>query len=180
MNVSFRDLQYADREQLLQWRNHPEVRRWMYTDHEIQPDEHDQWFANALVSTTKRFWVITLEGKGVGLANLDQINHECRRSSWAFYLADPSTRGMRVGKAAAAFLQEVVFEKLQFNRLWCEALANNRPAISLYESVGLRREGILRSHVVKSDGSHDVVVMGMLRDEWLERNSGIDGSGGVR
>ena len=171
MNVFLRDLQPEDRDKLLQWRNLPEVRRWMYTDHEIQPEEHERWFADALINPAKRFWVIVHDGNDVGLANLDQINLQHRRCSWAFYLADPTTRGKHVGKKAASHLLEIAFQDLQLERLWCEALSTNKAAISLYESVGMRREGLLRNHALKADGYHDILVMGVLRSEWLNLDS---------
>ncbi|WP_230714510.1 GNAT family N-acetyltransferase [Marinobacter shengliensis] len=46
-NHSLRPMTESDLEQVLQWRNHPEVRRYMYTTHEIRLEEHSKWFMNA-------------------------------------------------------------------------------------------------------------------------------------
>ena len=43
--VDLRPLQADDKDQILAWRNSPDVRAYMYTDHVISPDEHARWFA---------------------------------------------------------------------------------------------------------------------------------------
>ena len=46
--VNLRDVTDADRDRLRDWRNQPDVARWMYTDAVIGPEDHARWFAAAL------------------------------------------------------------------------------------------------------------------------------------
>jgi UDP-4-amino-4,6-dideoxy-N-acetyl-beta-L-altrosamine N-acetyltransferase len=165
--IVLRDLRAGDQEVVLEWRNQPEVRRWMYSDHEIQPLEHAHWFSSVLVHPAKKYWVINWEGRDVGIANLDQIDHKHRRCTWAFYLADASTRGQGIGKVVEFLVLRYVFEVLDFDRLWCEVLSTNEAVVRLHESFGFRREGLLRNHVVKDGGPADVVILALLKREWL-------------
>jgi RimJ/RimL family protein N-acetyltransferase len=48
-------------------------------------------------------------------------------------------------------------------------LASNAPAIASYEKSGLVREGTLRRSAFVDGRREDVVVMGILRDEWEPR-----------
>jgi RimJ/RimL family protein N-acetyltransferase len=48
-------------------------------------------------------------------------------------------------------------------------LAFNERTIELHERIGFVREGVLRSHVWRADGPHNVVVLSMLRSEWEAR-----------
>ena len=43
--VELRRLEDEDRTRILAWRNSPDVRAYMYTDHVIAPEEHAAWFA---------------------------------------------------------------------------------------------------------------------------------------
>lgn len=166
--IKLRDLRPEDQDQVLRWRNLPDVRRWMYTDHVIGPEEHAAWFRDALTNPSKKYWVITWQQCDVGLANLGQIDYGNRRCTWGLYIADAQTRGHGIGASAASFMLDYVFSELALERLWCEVLSTNVTAIAAYRSLGMKREGLLRRHVTKSDGSHDVVVMGILREEWVK------------
>jgi RimJ/RimL family protein N-acetyltransferase len=46
LDAKIRKMEHDDLERVLAWRNHPEIRRYMYTQHEITWDEHLRWFLN--------------------------------------------------------------------------------------------------------------------------------------
>lgn len=164
--IDLRPLQAEDRDRLLTWRNMPEVSAWMYSDHDISPEEHARWFAGALADARRRYWVIELDGEPVGLANLYDIAPEHRRCAWAYYLASPATRGKGVGAYVEFRVLDHVFGELGFNKLWCEVLIANEPVWRLHESFGFRREALFRAHVVKNGVFADVVGLGLLADDW--------------
>jgi UDP-4-amino-4,6-dideoxy-N-acetyl-beta-L-altrosamine N-acetyltransferase len=166
MSVHLRRLRAADRDRLLAWRNSPEVAAYMYSDHAISPDEHARWLASALSAEDRRFWIIELDGAPVGLANLARIDRGASRCDWAFYLADPSTRGRGVGAAVEYLVLGQVFEGLQLNKLWCEVLVENEGVWRLHEGFGFTREALYRDHVCKGGTFRDVVGLGMLRRDW--------------
>ena len=82
--VALRRLRLDDLVRVREWRNLPEIARYMYTDHEIGEGEHARWFGDALDRPDRRYWIIELEGRPVGLANLVDISERHRRASWAF------------------------------------------------------------------------------------------------
>ncbi|MBS0334355.1 MAG: UDP-4-amino-4,6-dideoxy-N-acetyl-beta-L-altrosamine N-acetyltransferase [Proteobacteria bacterium] len=169
--VILRDLAAGDRDRLLAWRNQPEVARWMYSDHEISTAEHARWFEAALADRRRRYWVIEADGQPVGLANLYDCAPEHRRTSWAYYLADPSTRGQGVGAFVEYWVIEHVFGVLGFNKLWCEVLIGNEAVWKLHEGFGFRREAHFREHVVKDGAPADVVGLGLLAAEWAAQRA---------
>ena len=101
-HVVLRPLEAQDRDRLLAWRNQPEIARWMYSDHAISAAEHARWFESALADGRRRYWVIEADKLAVGLANLYDLAPEHGRTSWAYYLADPSTRGTWSGRSRTA------------------------------------------------------------------------------
>jgi UDP-4-amino-4,6-dideoxy-N-acetyl-beta-L-altrosamine N-acetyltransferase len=168
VSVSLRPLREADSGQVLAWRNSPEVAAFMYTDHVIRPEEHARWLAATLAADDRRYWIIELDGAGVGVAHVVKIDRVNRRCEWGFYLADPATRGRGVGACVQFAVIEHVFGALGLNKLWCEALAENGRALSLYERFGFRREALFREHVVKGGRFLDVVGLGLLAAEWVK------------
>ena len=165
-HVVLRDVGEADRTRLRDWRNLPDVSRWMYSDHEISPAEHDRWFDAALADPARRYWIIELDGEPVGLANLADISREHRRCAWAYYLASPAVRGKGVGAFVEFWMIEHVFGVLGLEKLWCEVLIENEAVWKLHESFGFRREALFRRHVWKGGEPRDVVGLGLLKDDW--------------
>jgi UDP-4-amino-4,6-dideoxy-N-acetyl-beta-L-altrosamine N-acetyltransferase len=165
-NVVLRPLDVADRDRLLAWRNLPEIARWMYSDHAISPVEHARWFAAALSDARRRYWIVEAAGQPVGLANLYDLAPEHGRTSWAYYLAEPSTRGQGIGAFVEYWVIEQAFGPLGLNKLWCEVLVGNEPVWRLHEGFGFQREALFRQHVRKDGAPADVVGLGLLASDW--------------
>ena len=165
--VVLRPLDTGDSDRLLAWRNQPEIAAWMYADHVISPDEHERWFAAALIASGRRYWVIEADGAPVGLANLYDLAPEHGRCAWAYYLADPSTRGQGIGAFVEYWVIEHVFGALGLSKLWCEVLIGNEAVWRLHEGFGFRREALFREHVIKAGVAADVVGLGLLASDWL-------------
>ena len=60
--VALRALRPDDKDRLLAWRNSPEVAAYMYTDHQISPEEHARWFAGIEGDPRRAYWVIEMDG----------------------------------------------------------------------------------------------------------------------
>ena len=167
-SIALRDVRPDDSERLMTWRNLPEVSAWMYSDHVISPEEHARWFAAAMADPSRRYWIIELDGAPVGLVNLADISHEHRKCAWAYYLADPATRGKGVGAYVEFRMLDHVFGDLGLNKLWCEVLVANESVWKLHESFGFRREALYRDHIWKNGQPHDVVGLGLLAVDWVD------------
>ena len=167
--AALRDLTPDDKDRILAWRNAPEVRAYMYTDHVISADEHARWWASIPTDTRRRYWIIESNGAPVGLANLADIDANRRQCAWAYYLADPSVRGMGLGSYVEYWMLQHVFETLGLHKLWCEVLISNEPVWRLHETFGFRQEARYRDHVLKDGAWQDVLGLGILEDEWRER-----------
>src|SRR5215212_1817111 len=110
MGIALRRMAKADRDRIMTWRNSREVAAYMYTDQVIAKEDHARWFEAALADPRRAFWVIELDGQSVGLANLYDIENTHGRCSWAYYLADPATRGKGVGAMVEYAVLQHVFE----------------------------------------------------------------------
>jgi UDP-4-amino-4,6-dideoxy-N-acetyl-beta-L-altrosamine N-acetyltransferase len=119
--VQFRPLEPEDGDQVLAWRNSPDVAAYMYADQVITASEHALWLEAALTKDDRRYWVIEADGMGVGVANLAHIDRTVRRCELGHYIADPQMRGKGVGACVEYILLQQVFEVLKLNKLWCEA-----------------------------------------------------------
>ena len=166
MGVALRTMTKADRERVLSWRNSPQVAAFMYTDQLIAKEDHARWFEAALADPRRVYWIIELDGQSVGLVNLYDIENTHGRCSWAYYVADPATRGKGVGALVEYAVLQHVFEHRSLNKLWCEVLADNEAVWKLHESFGFVREALFRQHILKGDEYRDVIGLGLLAQDW--------------
>ncbi|MFC1853644.1 GNAT family N-acetyltransferase, partial [candidate division CSSED10-310 bacterium] len=63
---------------------------------------------------------------------------------------------------------ELSFEKLDFNTLNSEVLSDNKLAYIYNRRFGFKEEGRLRSYFVRDDGLLDVILFGMLKEEFYQ------------
>ncbi|MGH6955603.1 MAG: UDP-4-amino-4,6-dideoxy-N-acetyl-beta-L-altrosamine N-acetyltransferase [Caulobacteraceae bacterium] len=167
--VDLRPLLTEDADRVLAWRNSPDVRAYMYTDHVITRAEHARWIAGVEGDEGRRYFIIEADGAPVGLANLYDIDRRHQRCAWAYYLADPAVRGLGLGSYVEYWMLEFVFEGLKLDKLWCEVLASNEPVWRLHETFGFTVEARFRGHVIKQRKRVDVLGLGMLADDWRQR-----------
>lgn len=174
--ISLRNVTPQDQDRLREWRNHPEVRKYMLTDHEIGYDEHRTWFAKILLDHSSRYWIIVCDGEDVGVINLYNIDEKNLRCRWGFYIVSPDLRGRGVGSQAWFAVLRYVFEELKLLKLCSEVLASNERVIAMHKSFGFVQEGILREHVLKASGFADVVCLTITREEWQARKPELEAS----
>ena len=78
-------------------------------------------------------------------------------------------RGKGYGKEALRLLMDWAFGEAGAHRAWLDCKDYNDRALHVYESVGLRREGLLRETILVDGKYENLVVLGILEDEWRER-----------
>jgi UDP-4-amino-4,6-dideoxy-N-acetyl-beta-L-altrosamine N-acetyltransferase len=169
--LRLRDVRASDRDRVLAWRNQPDVAQWMFTDHVITSQEHEKWFTAMLRDRDVKYWIIENDDVALGVIHLTSISSTHEVCEWGMYLGEQSARGTGAAEGAAFLSIDFAFSELGVQRVTCEVIAGNERALRLYERVGFRHEGLLRSHVTKAGEPHDVVLMAILRTEWADLRS---------
>ncbi len=164
--ISLRDVQSEDRAMIREWRNLPKVADYMYTDHQISPEEHAAWFSRVLQDTSCKYWIIVCDGEDVGLANLYAIDRTNRRCYWAFYVVSPNVRGKGVGSHVEYTVLNYVFQELKLEKLCCEVLSFNEGVVEMHRRFGFVQVGLFRKHIFKRGVFNDVVCLAMLKEDW--------------
>jgi UDP-4-amino-4,6-dideoxy-N-acetyl-beta-L-altrosamine N-acetyltransferase len=171
--IELRDLKEDDLDRLFGWRREPEVDRWMSDVAFETADEHARWFADFRADPDRRGWIITLEGAPAGFLSLTGVAGRHRRASWGWYIGEAAARGRGVGRAAQALGLDLAFDELDLEKVCAEVLADNDVALKAQAAAGFKREGYLRQHVMKDGQRRDVVLLGILADEWRARRGTV-------
>jgi len=73
---------------------------------------------------------------------------------------------------AAKELAHFGFSNLDVHRIYAETISKNIAAIKLCESLGMKQEGYFSQHRYFKNQWWDTVVLAMLKQDWLNINSG--------
>lgn len=154
---------HTDLERVLAWRNHPDVRRFMLTQHEITFDEHLHWFERAQQDSRKHLLIFETDAQPLGFVNFSELAIG-GIADWGFYIAPeaPKGSGRLLGHAAL----EHAFSQIQLHKVCGQALAYNARSIQFHQTLGFQQEGTLRDQHFDGHHYHHMICFGLLRCEW--------------
>jgi UDP-4-amino-4,6-dideoxy-N-acetyl-beta-L-altrosamine N-acetyltransferase len=154
---------HTDLERVLAWRNHPDVRGYMYTQHEIKLDEHQRWFERRLQDPKNQLLIFEVDQQPSGFVNFTQTGNG-GIADWGFYLASDAPKGS--GRQLGLLSLSHAFTKLNLQKVCGEALAYNNRSILFHQALGFQQEGTLRDQHFDGERYHNVICFGLLAREW--------------
>lgn len=98
--------------------------------------------------------------------SLTAINYRNRSTECIIEIGVKEMQGKGVGTAALSLLLDFAFNELNLHRVSLKVLSFNERAIRLYEKLGFVREGAVRQDFYRAGAWHDIILMGMLKDEY--------------
>jgi UDP-4-amino-4,6-dideoxy-N-acetyl-beta-L-altrosamine N-acetyltransferase len=161
-----RPMAHADVERVLAWRNHPDVRRYMYTQHEITLDEHQRWFARAQQDPRKHLLIFEVDMQSLGFVSFSEL--ACRGiAEWGFYAAPDAPKG--IGRQLGQAALDHAFIQLNLHKVCGQVLGHNERSIRFHQTLGFQQEGILRDQHNDGRRFYDVFCFGLLSPEWQRK-----------
>ena len=175
--IVLREVEDADIESMTKWRNDRETNKHFFTHDPTTVDRQRKWIAAHGKGADERLFIIAPidnPSKAVGTVGLTHIDQHNRRAEWGrFLIGDVSARRAGLGSEALYLSLRYAFRVLNLHKLYLEVFSWNKAARSLYKRFGFRLEGTWRSHVFSDGHFHDVCLYGLLRSEFLEKESKI-------
>ena len=163
-------LAIEDLEKNLVWDNDPEMSFLDGGAHRPKTREvAEAEFKKTLEDPGLRFFTVIHKDDGDQIGNLVLYNiHEYER--WCHWGIKLDKRYWRqgYGTEAAQLLLRYVFASLGFNRLKSDTHIRNEASWRFQESLGFKREGVMRQDKYIEGEYVDDVLYGMLRDEYFQ------------
>lgn len=121
-------------------------------------------------------FAITLRTDGALLGSISlRIDQPMSRANLGYWIGKPHW-GTGYGTEAALRLVQYGFDDLKLNRLHAEHLDRNPASGRVLQKIGMVKEGIAREHTKKWDKFENLILYGLLREDWdsLKANEGRD------
>lgn len=166
-NCRIRHASAADLEAMLSWRNHPNVRAYMLTQHEILIDEHRRWFERCSRDPSRHLMIVEENRNPLGFVGFSGAGAGAV-ATWGFYVAPEAAKG--AGTKLGFIGLEFAFSELRVHKVCGQSLAFNEPSIRMHQKFGFRQEGLLREQHKINENYHDIICFGLLSEQWNMRS----------
>ncbi len=153
--------QDSEFQQLLDWgpanvHSPQETREW------IEKDSNHRY----------EFSIHILEGdQPIGFCEVSGINWTSGDCWIGIGIGDRDYWGKGCGTEAMNLMLRFIFEELNLKRVSLDVFEYNERAVKCYEKCGFKHEGRLRQLLNRFDRRWDMIFMGILREEWEEKNT---------
>jgi RimJ/RimL family protein N-acetyltransferase len=168
----------ADAEALFAALDHDEVWAAGYSGGPSgRPTDADEWrrrIKQALEDDRAMFVVRDGEGRVVGTTSLGDtvVEHERTHIGWTAY--SPAVWGTEVNPECKLLLLTHAFDECGFGRVKIQTDVINERSQAAIAKLGAVREGVLRRHMVRPDGTtRDTVVFAITLDDWPKVRAGL-------
>ena len=168
--VRLREYRKEDIELRLNYVNDPEVLRFLESGipYPLTLNEECKWFeAISAFKDSYRFAIEAIDcSQYIGDCGINSIDWKNSVASAVIFIGNNAYRGKGYGTEAMQLLLSFAFNQININKVRLNVYSFNERAIKSYEKCGFRREGVLRQEIFRDGKYHDIIVMGLLREEY--------------
>jgi RimJ/RimL family protein N-acetyltransferase len=163
-------LERRDLDQVRHLHNHDETLLRLTDVWPVSETQQEAWFESVSSSRTARRYVGRRRADDalVGVFRLDRLDPWNRN---AYVGADvvPAMRRQGYAEEMFAYFLRHLFAHCGLHRLALVTLSSNTAALALYRKLGFVEEGRERQAIFRDGGFQDLVLMGLLAEEWRGR-----------
>jgi RimJ/RimL family protein N-acetyltransferase len=116
-------------------------------------------------------FAIEVDGRCIGSCALFNANAPAQTCELGIGIGDREYWGRGHGRESIRLLLRYAFRHLNYRKVWLRVHARNERAVRAYRACGFVEEGRQRAHVWSDGAYDDLLLMGVLRDEWREPTS---------
>ncbi len=144
--ISFTDLTDEEKKMILQWRNHKDIRKWMFSKDVIEEDDHFKYINSLKDRDDRVYFLVKRDNEAVGVIDFTNIDAVKRSADIGLY-AKPNLKG--IGRVLMDKIVDHGFNTLGLKKLYSKVYIDNGSAIKLYKKFGF----------ITKDLKRDVIVM---------------------
>lgn len=166
--------QHAEELFALTEQNREYLGEWLpWLDNNKSPADTKRFISNSLeqFANNNGFCVgIWFQGKLAGVISYHEIDWSNRATSIGYWLG-ASFQGKGLVTKSCRLLVDYAFNELKLNRIEIRCALKNKKSRAIPKRLGFKQEGIIRQAEWLYDHFVDLVVYGMLADEWYGATS---------
>ena len=182
INARCRKIKENDLKMIMDWRMLPEITKYLNTNPHLTMEGQYSWFQKIKAEEEKSiengrkafYWILEVDETPTGFESLVNTDNTAKKIETGVYIAVKEKRSMRLAIDIQWNLYDYAFEVLNMHKVCEEVFEANSAVNRILDMCGSKREGVLRDHVCKEGQYYNVVVRGILKEEWMQKKKGLN------
>lgn len=152
---------------LMELNNNEDVARYVVGNPlKVSLEQQLQWMSKLKKETNAKRWMIDFNEQTVGTIILSSIDFNNKTGNMNIKLL-PDFQGKGIAIRALRQACDFAFDEIDLYCLTANILSYNTKSRSLFQKLGFKQDGILRSRVIKNNERFDLISLSLLKDERL-------------
>ena len=166
--VTLRPVTSEDLHKLLTWRNKDHIRKWFFHSKVLTMEDQQRWYSLYREKDDDEMFIIQEGPADIGCIAIYNIDKENKQAEIGrIIIGEDKYRSKGFAYGAGIIHLKYAFVTLNMERLYLQIFADNEVAFNLYRKLGFAKEGLLRGAILTPSGRKDIIVMGLLKREFL-------------
>lgn len=162
-----RPITKEDTENVLKWRNSPEVVNNFIYRRPITVQEHMSWLENKVFTGGVHQFIICAKTNGAPLGSiyLQSFDEENNKAEEGIFLGADTAYGRGIGSEAARLMLHYAFAALGLHKVTARVLAYNKASIRMHEKVGYIQEAYFKEELFLDGRYQDLIFFGAINSK---------------
>lgn len=157
--INMVNLSPEEKKMVRDWRNHENVRIWMFSDRVISMDEHLNFIEGLKHDESNFYWLVkNRKNEYVGVVYLNRVD-PVNGDAYIGVYANPVVRMPGAGTLLTDSLKKVAFDVALLRTLKAEVMSDNERAMRLYLKSGFTKDDGPADRIRPGGNRSDVVTM---------------------
>lgn len=144
---------------------------WEYAPEQYYHPEifKEKWLKKAFKQMTAEeriCFIVSCNNKIIGSSSFYEIDIPNKKTNIGYTWFHPSVWRTKINPLTKLIMLEYAFETLKLNRVGFSVDSMNIRSCRALEKCGVKREGILRNHLVLPDRIRHSVIFSVINNEW--------------
>jgi len=176
--VSLHAVEREDLQQLRDWRNNPDFRKYYREYRELNMQQQEQWFEKSVVNdnNTQMFVIKKNENNElIGCCGIIYINWVHRNADLSLYIGweDAYIDDKGYAEESCKILLDYGFNELGLNKVWTEIYEFDDKKKDLYDKLFFQQDGLLRENYWYDGKWWDSRILSLLSIEYMESDANV-------
>lgn len=171
--VNLRAIERKDLDEIMKWVNDQEVTKYLNAFlYPISRVEEEKFLERVMSrnDTEKNLVIETKEGVYIGQISLHKIDWKNNNAELGIIIGNKEYWGKGYGTETIKILLHHAFNQMNLYKIYLRVFELNKRGIRCYEKCGFKEEGRLRQNYFYNGKYYDVILMGILKNEFEKTN----------
>jgi RimJ/RimL family protein N-acetyltransferase len=156
------------------WENKPNVRKYLRRETPLIIEDSKKYIDTGENKIKSRIMFEILHKKGnepIGFCELTEISWINRNAYIGLLIGETDYWGYGIGSEVISLMLNYGFNELNLSKIRIDVFEPNKSSIKCIERNGFKLEGCLRKEAYIDGMYYDLLVYGILKEEWIQKNS---------